>query len=44
MAELLPQLIGDVVAGAVQSAITGNDVQLRPLDGLEARIERLVEP
>ncbi|MDO7932841.1 DUF2884 family protein [Xanthomonas euvesicatoria pv. eucalypti] len=44
VAELLPQLIGDVVAGAVQSAITGNDVQLRSLDGMEARIERLVEP
>lgn len=44
VAELLPQLIGDVVAGAVQSAITGNDVQLRSLDGVEARIERLVEP
>ncbi|UXA54586.1 YggN family protein [Xanthomonas prunicola] len=44
VAELLPQLIGDVVAGAVQSAMTGNDVQLRSLDGVEARIERLVEP
>ncbi len=44
VAELLPQLIGDVVAGAVQSAITGNDVQLRSLDGMEARVERLVEP
>ncbi|WP_427926516.1 DUF2884 family protein [Xanthomonas hortorum] len=44
VAELLPQLIGDVVAGAVQSALTGNDVQLRSLDGVEARIERLIEP
>ncbi len=44
VAEMLPQLIGDVVAGAVQSAMTGNDVQLRSLDGMEARIERLVEP
>ncbi|PKV14434.1 DUF2884 family protein [Xanthomonas prunicola] len=44
VAELLPQLIGDVVAGAVQSAMTGNDVQLRSLDGVEARIERLIEP
>ncbi|KQQ78814.1 hypothetical protein ASF73_03720 [Xanthomonas sp. Leaf131] len=44
VAELLPQLIGDVVAGAVQSALTGNDVQLRSLDGVEKRIERLIEP
>ncbi|APP75396.1 hypothetical protein BJD12_09200 [Xanthomonas vesicatoria ATCC 35937] len=44
VAEVLPQLIGDVVAGAVQSGLTGNAVQLRSLDGLEARIERLVEP
>ncbi|MEQ7991419.1 DUF2884 family protein [Xanthomonas hortorum] len=44
VAELLPQLIGDVVAGAVQSALTGNDVQLRSLDGVEAGIERLIEP
>lgn len=33
VAELLPQLIGDVVAGAVQSALTGNDLQLRSLEG-----------
>ncbi len=44
VAELLPQLIGDVVAGAVQSALTGNDLQLRSLDGVETRIERLIEP
>ncbi|MEA9556987.1 DUF2884 family protein [Xanthomonas nasturtii] len=44
VAEVLPQLIGDVIAGAVQSGLTGNDMQLRSLDGLEARIERLVEP
>ncbi|MDV2449734.1 DUF2884 family protein [Xanthomonas hortorum] len=44
VAELLPQLIGDVVAGAVQSALTGNDVQLRSPDGVEKRIERLIEP
>ncbi|MCC4604063.1 DUF2884 family protein [Xanthomonas campestris] len=44
VAELLPQLIGDVVAGAVQSALTGNAQRLRSLDGLEQRIERLVEP
>ncbi|MFC0153296.1 DUF2884 family protein [Xanthomonas dyei] len=44
VAEVLPQLIGDVVAGAVQSGLTGNEMQLRSLDGLEARIERLVEP
>ncbi|MEG8128400.1 YggN family protein [Xanthomonas hortorum pv. gardneri] len=43
-AERLPQRCGDVVAGAVQSARTGNDVQLRSLDGVEARIERLIEP
>ncbi|WP_127168801.1 DUF2884 family protein [Xanthomonas sp. BRIP62415] len=44
VAELLPQLIGDVVAGAVQSALTGNDLQLRSLEGVETRIERLIEP
>ncbi|MBB5864227.1 MULTISPECIES: DUF2884 family protein [unclassified Xanthomonas] len=44
VAELLPQLIGDVVAGAVQSALSGNDVQLRSLDGVETRIQRLIEP
>lgn len=44
VAEVLPQVIGDVIAGAVQSGLTGNDVQLRSLDGLDARIERLVEP
>ncbi|MFO3705114.1 DUF2884 family protein [Xanthomonas codiaei] len=44
VAELLPQLIGDVIAGAVQSALTGNAARLRSLDGLEQRIERLVEP
>ncbi|WP_372382329.1 DUF2884 family protein [Xanthomonas sp. NCPPB 1068] len=44
VAELLPQLIGDVIAAAVQSALTGNDAQLRSLDGLQARIERMVEP
>ncbi|MBB5521384.1 hypothetical protein FHR61_001210 [Xanthomonas arboricola] len=44
VAELLPQLIGDVIAAAVQSALTGNDAQLRSLDGLQVRIERMVEP
>lgn len=28
----------------MQSALTGNDAQLRSLDGLQARIERMVEP
>ena len=44
VAEMLPQLIGDVVASTVQAAMTGNGAQLRSLDGLEQRIERLVEP
>lgn len=44
VAEMLPQLIGDVVASTVQAAMTGNGTQLRSLDGLEQRIERLVEP
>ncbi|KAB7765880.1 DUF2884 family protein [Xanthomonas maliensis] len=44
VADTLPQLIGDVVASTVQAAMTGSDAQLRSLDGLDQRIERLVEP
>lgn len=40
--ELLPQVIGDAVAGAVQAALTGNEP--RSLDGLDDRIEKIVEP
>lgn len=42
--ELLPQAIGDAVAGAVQAALTGNQAQLRSLDGLDQRVEKIVEP
>jgi hypothetical protein len=44
VAELLPQVIGDVVAGAVQAALTGHEPALRSLDGLDQRVEALVEP
>lgn len=44
VAELLPQLIGDVVAGAVQAALSGKEPELASLEGLDARIERQVEP
>lgn len=42
--ELLPQVIGDAVAGAVQAALTGNEAQLRSLDGLDQRVDKIVEP
>lgn len=42
--ELLPQVIGDAVAGAVQVALAGGEPRLRSLDGLDARIEKIVEP
>jgi hypothetical protein len=42
--EMLPQLIGDVVSGAVQAALSGNEAQIRSLDGLDERIEKIVEP
>lgn len=44
VAERMPQLIGDVVAGAVQLSPTADAARLRSLDGLEQRSERLVEP
>lgn len=44
VADLLPQFIGDVVSGAVQAALTGNAATLRSLDGIDARVEKLVEP
>lgn len=42
--DMLPQVIGDVAAGAVQAALTGNESQLRSLDGLDERVEKIVEP
>ncbi|HBK46435.1 MAG TPA: hypothetical protein DDZ67_08380 [Xanthomonadaceae bacterium] len=44
VAEVLPGLIGDAVAGAVQAALTGREPTLNSLDGLDERVEKLVEP
>ena len=42
--EVVPMIIGDVVGGAVRAAFSGDTARLERLDGLDARIEAIVEP
>lgn len=44
VAEVIPLLVGDIVGGALRAAFTGDTKRLEEMDGLDAKIEAIIEP
>jgi hypothetical protein len=44
VAKVVPSLVGDIVGGALRAAFSGDPSRLQALEGMDARIEALVEP
>lgn len=42
--DAVPMVVGDIVGGALRAAFTGDTARLEELEGLDARIEAVVEP
>ena len=44
VAEVIPVLVGDIVGGAVRAAFGGDTARLRELEGLDQKVEALIQP